>query len=68
MNILIVNGSPKGRYSITLQTCKYLELLHPEHSFEVIHAGQIIKKLQRDFSVAKEMLERADLILFSYPV
>ncbi len=68
MNILIVNGSPKGRYSITLQTCKYLELLHPEHTFEVLHAGQIIKKLQRDFSVAKEMLERADLILFSYPV
>lgn len=68
MNILIVNGSPKGRYSITLQTCKYLELLHPEHSFEVIHAGQIIKKLQRDFSTAAEMLERADLIVFSYPV
>lgn len=68
MNILIVNGSPKGNFSITLQTCKYLELLHPEHKFEVIHAGQIIKKLQRDFTTAKEMLERADLILFSYPV
>lgn len=68
MNILIVNGSPKGKYSITLQTGKYLELLHPEHKFEVIHAGQIIKKLQRDFTPAKEMLEKADLIIFSYPV
>ena len=68
MNILIVNGSPKGKYSITLQTGKYLELLHPEHKFEVIHAGQIIKKLQRDFTPAKEMLENAELIIFSYPV
>ena len=64
MNILIVNGSPKGKYSITLQTGKYLELLYPEHKFEVIHAGQIIKKLQRDFTPAKEMLERADLVIF----
>jgi hypothetical protein len=58
MNILIVNGSPKGKFSITLQTGKYLELLYPEHKFEVIHAGQIIKKLQRDFTPVKEMLEQ----------
>lgn len=68
MNILIVNGSPKGKYSITLQTCRYLELLNPEHSFEVLHAGQLIKRLQRDFSVAREMLEKAELVIFSYPV
>ena len=68
MNILVVNGSPKGKYSITLQTSKYLEILHPEHNFEFIHAGQIIKKLQRDFTPALEMLKKADLIVFSYPV
>lgn len=68
MNILVINGSPKGKYSITLQTSNYLQLLHPEHSFNVLHAGQIIKKLQRDFSSAKQMLEEADLVIFSYPV
>ncbi len=68
MKILIVNGSPKGKYSITLQTCKYLELLHPEHEFSVIHAGQQIKKLQRDFSSAEEKLREAELIIFSYPI
>ena len=68
MKILIVNGSPKGKYSVTLQTLNYLEILHPEHEFEVIHAGQIIKKLQRDFTPALEMLEWAELIVFSYPV
>ncbi len=25
MNILVLNGSPKGEYSITLQTIRYLE-------------------------------------------
>lgn len=68
MKILIINGSPKGKYSITLQTCRYLELLHPEHEFKVIHAGQQIKTLQRDFSSAAEMLSEAELIIFSYPV
>lgn len=68
MKILIVNGSPKGKYSITLQTCRYLEILHPEHEFNVIDAGKQIKKLQRDFSPAEEMLREAELIIFSYPI
>ena len=32
MNILVVNGSPKGKYSVTLQTVLYLEkrVTHPD--------------------------------------
>lgn len=50
MKILVINGSPKGKYSITLQTCNYLQILHPEHEFEILHAGQSIKALEKDFS------------------
>ncbi len=68
MNILVLNGSPKGEYSITLQTVNYLEKLHPEHHFEVLHVGQRIKALEKDFSPAKTALEKAELVIFSYPV
>ena len=68
MQILVVNGSPKGAYSITLQTVEYLRILHPEHTFEVIHVGQRIRSLEKDFAPAREALEKAELILFSYPV
>ncbi|MCH5271423.1 MAG: NAD(P)H-dependent oxidoreductase [Lachnospiraceae bacterium] len=68
MNILVINGSPKGKYSITLQTVLYLEKCFPEHTFQILHAGQQIKALQKDFSVVVKELETADLILFSYPV
>ena len=68
MKILVLNGSPKGAYSITLQTVNYLEKLHPEHTFEVLHVGQRIKALEKDFSPALTALESADLLLFSYPV
>lgn len=68
MKITVVNGSPKGKYSITLQTVRYLSRKYPEHTFSVLHAGQKIAALEKDFTEAKDMLEAADAILFSYPV
>ncbi len=68
MKILVLNGSPKARYSITLQTVLYLEKLHPEHHFEILHAGGQIRLLEKDFSQAAQKLENADLLIFSYPV
>ena len=39
MKILVINGSPKGNNSITLQTVLYLEKLNPEHKFEILNVG-----------------------------
>ncbi|MDO5435618.1 MAG: NAD(P)H-dependent oxidoreductase [Clostridia bacterium] len=68
MHITVVNGSPKGEYSITLQTVLYIMKHHPEHTFETVHAGKIIKTLEKDMTPALDALKRADMILFSYPV
>ncbi len=68
MNILIVNGSPKGKYSVTLHTCLYIEKCFPEHAYQVLNVGQQIKKIEKDPAPALEQLKNADLILFSYPV
>ena len=68
MHILVLNGSPKGQNSITLQTIRFIEKLCKHQTFEILHVGQRIKALEKDFSPAAEALERADLILFSYPV
>ena len=68
MNIAVINGSPKGKYSVTLQTVRYLEKKFPDHVFSVLHAGQQIKALEKNFSKAKELLESADAVIFSYPV
>ena len=68
MNILILNGSPKGKNSVTLQTALYLAALHPEHNFTVLNVGQKIKAYEKDFSEARRELEAAELIIFCYPV
>ena len=68
MDILVLNGSPKGDYSITLQTVLYLQKKFPEDTFRVLNVGQRIKSLEKDFSKAAEMIRQAQVLLFSYPV
>lgn len=68
MKILVLNGSPKGQYSVTLQTINYLQKLCPKHEFEILHVGQRIKALEKDFTPAVEAIKGAKLIIFSYPV
>ena len=68
MNILILNGSPKGENSITLQTLLYLQKKFPGQQWKTLHVAQKIKALEKDFSPALEALAKADLLLFSYPV
>ena len=68
MKILVLNGSPKGENSITLQTVRYLEKKYRIENLEVLHVGMKIKSLERDFTPALEAMEKADLLLFSYPV
>ena len=68
MHILVFNGSPKGADSVTLQTVNYLECKYPAHTFEVLHVGQRIAALERDFAPVLSAIARADLLLFSYPV
>ena len=68
MNILVINGSPKGSNSITLHTCLYLEKRYPRHRFDFLQAGQKIRSLEKDFSPAISKLRETDLIVFCYPV
>lgn len=68
MKALVLNGSPKSDYSITLQTSLYLEKKFPEHKFQILHVGHYIKSFEKDFSPAITAITSADLIIFSYPV
>lgn len=68
MKILVLNASPKGKNSTTVHTALYLQVLYPEHSFTFVPVGQRIKSYEKDFTPLRVELEKADLVLFSYPV
>lgn len=68
MNFLIINGSPKGDYSCTLHTLLYLEKVYNMHKFEIINVGQKIKVIEKDMTDVIEKINKADALIFSYPV
>ncbi len=68
MKVLVINGSPKGKNSVTLQTALYLEKRNPQLEFSYLQGAQQIRALEKQFQPAKEAIEKADMVLFLYPV
>lgn len=68
MKICVINGSPRGKNSVTLQTMLYLEKRFPAHEFDFLNVGAGIQSFERDMSGAVEAIRSAELLLFSYPV
>ncbi|MEG2202566.1 MAG: NAD(P)H-dependent oxidoreductase [Christensenellaceae bacterium] len=70
MKILVLNGSPKGKNSITLQTVRYIQKKFEQDQFEILHVGQQIKKLSdaQELQKCMQKMDESDLVLFCYPV
>jgi len=71
MKICVLNGSPKGEESVTLQYVRFLELAFPAHTFVVENIGQRITAIEtkeEDFNKIIESISSADAILFATPV
>jgi multimeric flavodoxin WrbA len=71
MEILVLNGSPKGEISVTMQYVKFLQNNFPEHNFTIRHISFRISKISKDrklFNLIMKEVENSDLILWSFPV
>ena len=66
--VLVLNGSPTGENSITLQTVLFIANAFSNTEFSYLHVGKRIKAYEKDFAECKGALESADLIVFCYPV
>ncbi|RPJ43329.1 MAG: hypothetical protein EHM21_11700 [Chloroflexi bacterium] len=71
MKILVLNGSPKGDLSVTLQYVHYLQKVNPECSFKTYNIGQQIRKIENDpafFAEIIEQVRQADGVLWAFPL
>ena len=68
MKVLFVSGSPRGRFSVTLQSCLYLEKRFPGHDFVYLNAAAGIAGFEKDMAPAAEAFRQAELVIFAYPV
>ncbi len=71
MNIAVINGSPKGEKSVTLQYVKYLAIHFPHVSFNILNIGKEEKKITTDSSFYQSIIHEiktADALLWATPV
>jgi len=71
MKVVVLNGSPKGEASATVQTVRFLAAQHPEHDWRYLAVAHRIAVLERDEQRWAEVVEEvrgADLVIWSCPV
>jgi multimeric flavodoxin WrbA len=71
VKICVLNGSPKGRDSVTLQYVRFLELAFPEHTFFIEDIGQRIHAIETqetEFAAVIASVSASDAVLFATPV
>jgi multimeric flavodoxin WrbA len=71
MNIIVLNGSPKGELSVTIQYIRYLQKKFPQHVLKVFPIAQQIQKLERDTRAFGEIMDEirgADAVLWAFPL
>ena len=68
MQVLVINGSPSGKNSITLQTVLFIEKHFKKTEFRYLHVGSGIHAIEKSFAESEEALRSADLLIFAYPV
>jgi multimeric flavodoxin WrbA len=71
VKILVLNGSPKGETSVTMQYVEYLRKKFPGHEFPVIHVSQDIRNIEGDaavFGAIMDAVKSTEIVLWAFPV
>jgi multimeric flavodoxin WrbA len=71
MKVIVLNGSPKGDISVTLQYARYLEKVNPQHIFTYENIALQVKHLENDtaaFNAVIDQVRQSDIVLWAFPL
>ncbi len=71
MKIVVLNGSPKGKVSVTLQYVRYIKQEVPEHDYVIHDVAHRIKRLEKDndeFDRIIDDIKSSDAVLWAFPL
>lgn len=71
MKITVLNGSPKGDLSVTMQYVRFMEKKNEGHEFRYHNISQRIGKIESDEAAFKEIIdeiEGSDLVIWGVPL
>ena len=71
MKIIVLNGSPKGENSVTMQYVRFIQKKFPQHELKILNIAQRGKQIESREEVFQEMIEeikKADGVLWAFPL
>jgi len=71
MKIIVFNGSPKGKLSMTMQYINYIEKVFPQHELKIFDISQKLRTIEKDEKVFQEIINEvrsSDGVLWTFPL
>jgi multimeric flavodoxin WrbA len=71
MKIIVLNGSPKGDMSATLQYVHFIQKKFPQHELKIFNVAQQIRGMEREEKAFQEVMEEiksSDGVLWAFPL
>jgi len=71
VKIVVLNGSPKGNLSVTLQYVLFIRKKFPQHELKVFNIAQEFRKIEGEEKAFQEIIEAvksADGVLWAFPL
>ena len=61
MKIVVLNGSPKGDISVTMQYVHFLQKKFPLHELKILNISQRIQVIEKDEKTFREIIDEVRL-------
>ncbi len=71
MKIAVLNGSPKGEVSVTVQYIRFIQKKFPEHEFKLINIAHDILRLEKKGDAFEQVIgevKGADGVIWAFPL
>lgn len=71
MKIIVLNGSPKGALSATMQYVHFIQKKYPQHELKIFPVSQQIKRIENNKEAFQEIMDEvgsSDGVLWAFPL
>ncbi|MCK4527657.1 NAD(P)H-dependent oxidoreductase, partial [candidate division WOR-3 bacterium] len=71
MKIIVLNGSPKGDISVTMQYVHFIQKKFPQHELNILNVAQRIKTTRENDKAFQEIIDAvksSDGVLWAFPL
>jgi multimeric flavodoxin WrbA len=71
MKIIVLNGSPKGDISVTMQYVHFVQKKFPQHELKILNISQRIKTIEKEDSAFRGIIDEvgsANGVLWAFPL